>query len=329
MNFINSELSNLYDFWTKNHSKFFDQCDIFDKEITDKFSSLLEKNIEFDVRYGNELFVAYIILYDQIPRHIYRRDTSYKIDQYLQYICPIVLDNYQKYTGFTALEFSFVLLPLRHSNKFRLINKSIEIIWNELKITTRTDYIQQYKKFLHASYIRYSTKNTDIDNLELISHTDENTDNTYNELFNKFYLDSLCWRNKNIIYKSTDHIVYKKVKDYVKTNNITYGIISLSGGVDSMVLSLVLKNLNIDLIAVHINYSNRKECVEEEKIVKNWCKYVLKIPLYIRTLNEINRKDCMKYEMRELYETYTKNIRFNSYKNAQKYFNMPICNVFT
>jgi DNA-directed RNA polymerase beta' subunit len=90
--------------------------------------------------------------------------------------------------------------------------------------------------------------------------------------------------------------------------------VSISGGVDSMVCSYILKQIpNINFICVHIDYYNRKECEQEEELLKWWCNTILDVPLYIRRIDEINRPKCMEYELRDLYESYTKNIRFNSY----------------
>jgi tRNA(Ile)-lysidine synthetase-like protein len=108
------------------------------------------------------------------------------------------------------------------------------------------------------------------------------------------------------------------MKDFINKYNLNNTIItiSISGGVDSMVCSYLLKKLNHPFIAVHINYMNREECLKEEELLKWWCNTILNIPLYIRRIDEINRPKCMEYEMRDLYESYTKNCRFNTYINT-------------
>jgi tRNA(Ile)-lysidine synthetase-like protein len=104
--------------------------------------------------------------------------------------------------------------------------------------------------------------------------------------------------------------------DIIKKNTASKkSIISLSGGVDSMVLSYILKYIGIDIIAVHINYNNRPECEEECNILKQWCN-MLDIKLYIRKITEIQRPEMMELNMRDLYETYTRDIRFNTYMNV-------------
>ena len=53
--------------------------------------------------------------------------------------------------------------------------------------------------------------------------------------------------------------------------------ISLSGGVDSMVLATMLKHMaptfnNFDVVAMHIDYSNRPESAAEAAFVEDWCR---------------------------------------------------------
>ena len=48
-------------------------------------------------------------------------------------------------------------------------------------------------------------------------------------------------------------------------------VISLSGGVDSMVSSFILKKLNFQVSALMINYQNRKQSARETEFVSSWC----------------------------------------------------------
>ena len=318
------QLLELYHFFIDNIEKVFLQSNDFDTIIYEKYKYLLNNiNInDIDIS-NNDIFTSIVILYDQVPRHINRIDSSVNVTTYLKEIYPFVIVNYNKTELLTPIQLSFVLLPLRHTNDFNLIKKVIILLWNKIKISND---IMQYKKFLLATYTRYISKNSDITNLEMYFPSEILEDVN----FNKLYLDSKCWKYSipsiDII---TEHTIYKNIYNFIKKNNITYGIVSLSMGVDSAVLSYILKHIGINIIATHINYSNRKECVEEKKIVIDWCKNILNIPVFIRSICEINRKDCMKYEMRELYENYTKNIRFNAYKNSNLYFDKTQCNVFT
>ena len=94
-------------------------------------------------------------------------------------------------------------------------------------------------------------------------------------------------------------------------------IISLSGGVDSMVLISILNYLNFEVIALHINYNNREETKKEEKFIIDWCKYN-NIRLHLKVINEIKRKDSKRSD----YEAITKNIRFKFYKEIMEIENL-------
>ena len=96
-----------------------------------------------------------------------------------------------------------------------------------------------------------------------------------------------------------------------------------------MVMSYILtKKYGPDnVVAVHINYNNRKECESEVNIIKIWCLF-LKIKLYIRTIVELNRPECMDLELRDLYETFTRNIRYTTYINTSKLLGLDKCIVY-
>jgi tRNA(Ile)-lysidine synthetase-like protein len=101
-------------------------------------------------------------------------------------------------------------------------------------------------------------------------------------------------------------------------------IISLSGGVDSVVclFNIIHKHPTKKIIAIHINYNNREEVEEEVKFLRCLC-CELKVELYVRKINEIKRNICMSNDLRDIYESYTKKVRFNSYKSIE-YGKIPI-----
>tara|TARA_B100000900_G_scaffold308728_1_gene267423 strand:- start:2871 stop:3971 length:1101 start_codon:yes stop_codon:yes gene_type:complete len=101
------------------------------------------------------------------------------------------------------------------------------------------------------------------------------------------------------------------LKNYVKKNNNKKYLVSLSGGVDSMVLATILCYLGCEVIACHINYNNRKETKYEQEFLEVWCKYN-DIKLYVKSINDVIRGSIKRSE----YESYTRNIRFNLYKEV-------------
>ena len=87
-------------------------------------------------------------------------------------------------------------------------------------------------------------------------------------------------------------------------------VVSLSGGVDSMVLVSILKYLNFDVIAIHINYNNRFESYHEQLFLQKWCG-INQIKLYVKEIKHIDRESSSN---RSLYEEETTKIRFDFYK---------------
>jgi tRNA(Ile)-lysidine synthetase-like protein len=111
----------------------------------------------------------------------------------------------------------------------------------------------------------------------------------------------------NIIIES-NHLV-KVIKDFCDKQRLNKFIVSLSGGVDSMVLTAILKFLGFRVICLHINYNNRDESPLEQQFLEEWC---LKedIILYTKVIDTIKRGTIK----RSTYELESKNIRFGFYK---------------
>lgn len=118
----------------------------------------------------------------------------------------------------------------------------------------------------------------------------------------KTILENKVFFHKELTKKS---IVYEKIVSYFSPNDTLY--ISLSGGVDSMVLISVLKEF-CKVVAIHINYNNRSEASKEQEFIEKWCENY-NIPIKI-LLMDITRT-CVD---RNMYEKYTNKKRFEFYK---------------
>lgn len=87
-------------------------------------------------------------------------------------------------------------------------------------------------------------------------------------------------------------------------------IISLSGGVDSMVLATIIKGLGYRLVCIHINYNNRDESRDEARFIREWTGKN-EIELVFKEI-QTRREDCD----REKYEKDTHDFRFRLYKET-------------
>jgi tRNA(Ile)-lysidine synthase TilS/MesJ len=96
-------------------------------------------------------------------------------------------------------------------------------------------------------------------------------------------------------------------------------LISLSGGVDSMVISKILtllqaksKQVQIDhILAIHIDYANRPESGSEADYIREWCNQ-LGIAVNVRVINEVTRG----ITDRDAYEKISRTIRYSTYEDC-------------
>ncbi len=87
--------------------------------------------------------------------------------------------------------------------------------------------------------------------------------------------------------------------------------VSLSGGVDSMVMVTLLKHAGYKVNAIHIVYGNRNESAQEYAFIATFCA-CLDIPLKVYKIEWLRREE----QEREFYEEMTRQIRFMVYKAA-------------
>jgi tRNA(Ile)-lysidine synthetase-like protein len=276
------------------HPEWWFKCDpSIDNYLTQNYSHLLETMQDKK----EDIYDLYkVIVWDQLPRHIFRNQLAqHIITYYLQKALAIVLQRFHDERTMNYLhqlyphEVCFFLLPLRHSQQFRHIATAIHYIWLRLEKENSEEGRDIFKRFLRASYQRMPIK--------------EQAENI------------ICYN----IEQSSNQRLTEFIPTELKFTNIPSRrfIISLSGGVDSMVCSWILRHQypSQRLIAIMINYANRDTSFEEVEFVKRWC-HKLDIELYVRHITEIHRPQCMKYEMREIYESYTRQVRYEVYKTV-------------
>jgi tRNA(Ile)-lysidine synthetase-like protein len=283
-----------------NMDKLFNASPEFDAQIT----TLFESHLINPIIYTNmDEWVDYVLVFDQVIRHV-NRHTNKQYTPPDDFI-PMCYAKFNEYEDkMDDFQFMFSLMPIRHTHKYNDVMFVVRQSWKRLENTNSP----QIKKYLEATYMRY------------IKISDDN-EQLYNQIYEPFddiihtILDKRCHpyvpNHINIIDIST-------MKDYLVSHNIKPSdtiILSLSGGVDSMVCSYLLHILKQKFIALHINYSNREECHIEESMLRYWCGY-LNVPFYIRKIDEINRPKCMEYNMRNTYEDYTKQVRYSAYLNT-------------
>ncbi|GAX20637.1 hypothetical protein FisN_32Hh019 [Fistulifera solaris] len=120
------------------------------------------------------------------------------------------------------------------------------------------------------------------------------------------------------------HAVTRTLQDFVQTHvphkETKTWIVSLSGGVDSMVIAFVLNQLRAQfqlppLVAVHIDYANRPESSAEAQYVQHYCDQ-LGIVYRCRRIDEVTRGITARDE----YERIAREIRYQAYRDAIEEF---------
>lgn len=322
----------LYNYWYDNRNLWFNSKPEDDETIEKLFGNLYYQIIDFEkINESRKYAVGIIILYDQISRHIIRtnksdilygiprdnfiNDTNKKAIELAESVYKIY-----KYALF-ADEYVFVMLPFRHSGDIMKIKFVMSETWEKIENESAESEINKFKQFLKATYEKSIIQSNDEILLKVFTKCEDNfnipsfqTKLAVLKDKYKLILDDKVF--KKIESSGYNRETFKEIENLKKTIDEAY-IVSISGGVDSMICSYLLKKYDIPFVCVHINYNNRKESNEEEEFVIDWCK-LLGVDLYVRKIEEICRPQCMKYNLRELYEDYTRDIRYGTYLKVNK-----------
>ena len=343
---IRQSITPVTDYWFRHSDYWFDSTPQKDLAIYQHFITGLQYPFPSPPpgleRQPSSLPMERIIWYDQIYRHLCRVTgesyprwaLNYALETSLQCIKNKYIENlppsYQ----------CFVWLPLRHSDDWSLLQKTLHWSYTQHQKSPKEP---MYRRFYYATVKRVTLHldakfQTSIRSLSLPLSPTVTHPFTWNGLLDP---SSTYQRIKPILAKhepippfpyrieSRDlDVIRAWQKSYPRvTSKQTPLIVSLSGGVDSMVCLYVAKRMGHPTYALMINYSNREESGEEQKLVANWCD-ILDIPLYVREIEEIHRASgstpTNDTDMstnfnpdREFYESHTRTIRFTSYNSLR------------
>jgi len=246
--------------------------------------------------------LAIIILLDQFSRHIYRKSGN-AIQIELNTKKALKLSNMiifnKSYFGFTVPEFIFMLMPFRHISTEKNLNFVLEMI--DLKkdeLQRSCDLLEKFKKTTKSRLDHLQPK-IDLKTYDVLEHHPFEVNVDLEKTFSQGPL-------------------VKKMARFLDYDS-NYQIVSLSGGVDSMVILTILKvlekKINYRTVAIHIDYQNRRESSKEAEFLESWCQSK-NIIFEKRIITEIKRD----VTDRSKYEKLSRQIRFNTYRDIlQKY----------
>jgi tRNA(Ile)-lysidine synthetase-like protein len=253
--------------------------------------------------YTGEDTFGKIIYFDQFMRHFSRMTTDVSeidIIQSRECAIHIIRQNRHHLLDVDDLELIWYLMPFKHMHEWSFMFQLITD-WTTKNGRTIVEF-PTLNRFFMDSYKKAFTSGPITPSLV---DDDDSFGDDYDldicESHPQAY-DGTDWNILAIKDEHSELLENLKIKEPIT--------ISLSGGVDSMLMATLLKRSGVDVIAAHIVYGNRRESSEEFKFIKTFCQR-LDIPLYFYIIKWL-RRDSVD---RAFYEKTTRDIRFNVYKS--------------
>lgn len=310
------------------------------KELADWFEifDLYNDNNQTITKNGCLTKLVLLLIGDQFTRNIYRDNSdliNYKKHDDLCLKLALAMIGQEEDLLLNLNMRYFILLPLRHQANNQNNTELLEIVRNRILL-----YIDSYvnvNKTVPQSLIKFyahTIKNyTNMtDSINFVKGIETSIIEKHNivEQTDHDILDENCkyWFDKHmLVVKGVEanlshnqiHIIYQTLINWLKINNFKRIGISLSGGVDSMVILscfAIIKNYHPELlekiVAVHVEHSNRIDTAKTERnFLTKYC-HNLGVDFYYRSINYMNR--TTPYLDRNIYEDESKKLRFNLYK---------------
>jgi uncharacterized protein (DUF924 family) len=262
--------------------------------------------------------VAYIIVLDQFSRHIRRCDGYSKSEEHQARADALALKAAEVLISkpFWSRELSiphyvFSLMPFRHNASIPRLREVLRHIDDRERSETESlELIHKFRKqtirrLQHLEDRSVATESEDI--LER-HHFEADESNIMKEPL-VLAVEGFLKRHADLSPQQTYHKCLA---------------ISLSGGVDSMVIAKILTVLRnkyqaiYSIVAIHIDYANREESGLEADYVGKWCEQ-MSVSFRKRVINEVTRG----ITDRAVYERVARDIRYGFYQEVLHETNCP------
>ena len=285
-----------------------------------------------------ETLAGQVIYLDQFSRHFQRAGLTTEEDvlQARQQAVTLVRERQSELAAADEVELVFCLMPFKHLEDYQPIFWVIHNAWLPAREgealasltqfpTLQRFYIDTYKKAytfeqMRANFQGRSRRIRSYDELE--SNGWKNDAAVICDSYPAPYAeDAEAWKNQ--VYEEG---VWCKEVDSLRAALEPYSaegagpvLVSLSGGVDSMVMLALLAAAGADVTAVHIHYGNRPEANQEAEFLMEYCRR-LDVPIRIYKIRWLRRGRVD----REFYETMTRQIRFWVYECCAASADTPV-----
>jgi tRNA(Ile)-lysidine synthetase-like protein len=298
--------NDIVSFW-KSHPEFWIPISQDDKLKADKIIT----ELFFDYDYSNDCIFGKIIYLDQFSRHFQRylqhihseMNISEEIIVHNRKIAKtLMLEHWDLMIHSSdEVELIFGLMPFKHLCEYKTVLDFLD--WSKALKPLTSKLSKFYNDTYEKAYNYEEIKSKIFVNDSFEDYNPSKLCDYYPESYQDFTISG-----SNLF----DYIVSKEIKESFKDfdKKTTY-IVSLSGGVDSMVMLAMLAKLEIPIIAVHIIYGNREESIGEYNFISHYCQK-LNVKLYVYKIERLKRS----LDDREFYETMTRTIRFDVYRSV-------------
>lgn len=310
--------SDIIRFWFPNHQYqgfWFDGSKDYDIEMNFLETLKMAERGELDhwISEPNKYAkLALLILLDQFSRNIYRTSDFRINDPKAFEIARSIVDANEDINYPVNMRI-FILMPYRHQHTTPLLNFVMTRL-SEYDTTYFSDNDSSILEHFKMATLKDYSKVTDT----IITHSSVIIDHPP---FDPSILDDVCETFHIVPTKEIVDVnsipLYKSIKKYIDQHKIKIVGISLSGGIDSMVMTYLFYQMRLrkdidDIICVHLNWSNRTVSDAECDYIIRWCQY-LNITCLTRKVEHMTRNAGID---RIFYEDETRKIRFAMYKYA-------------
>lgn len=275
-----------------------------DEEITTEFAELLHRaersELEAWVDLGPRAATALVVVLDQFSRHVYRGASGRTQIQANDRLALSVTETMLQRGWERALPVPyqvFMLMPLRHTPTVDRLRHLME------RIEGMTDAHAQHGLLLDKFRRQTLRRLQDLEGKQW-------TDGQDILEFHPFQADET-----HILKHPLARTVDAFLREHGARDHPAMAV-SLSGGVDSMVIAKLLTALSpthggFRVAACHIDYANRPESGAEAEFVLDWC-VKHGIACVVKRIEELTRG----VTARDQYEVETRNIRYDLYADT-------------